>query len=426
MPDQRTLIYPRTWILLVACILIAYLAWASWAQSLRSTITIEAGPPGAFFDEAANLLQSDLQQYGIRSKIIHREDTLKIIEDVNDDKSSVEVGFISHDVGSRDYPNVTAIGTIVLEPLFIFCRASTNIKNLQDLKGLRLAVSPPESGTRVLSERILSAYGVDSQNTTFLPLTFTESSEAIGKGSVDAAFFLQPPGNKLIHDLALNTKLQLFSLPQAEALASNLGFVRHVTIHAGGFDYVRNIPDKDVQLVAMPVTLIVKKDLKPAIATVIAQSVKTHFQRATLVSQPDELLTIHQLSIVVNDHAEPVLRSGLPYIYRALPFSFAALLDNFSVYIGFIIFLVSVYSSMRFPSPQLIWRDIQLKWYVFKLERLLDDVVRGGRTIDAKHQQLIEKVYALANQEEARLNRVSRLLADLKARGVNPNTSPSP
>jgi hypothetical protein len=393
---------------------------------LRSTIIIEAGPPGAFFDEAANLLQSDLQRYGIRSKIINREDTLKIIEDVNDGKSSIEVGFISHDIGNRDYPNVTAIGTIVLEPLFIFCQASTNIKNLQDFKGLRLAVSPPESGTRVLSERLLGAYGVDAQNTTFLPLTFIESAEALGKGSVDAAFFLQPPGNKLIHDLALNPKLQLLSLPQAEALASNLGFVRHVTIHEGGFDYVRNIPAKDVQLVAMPVTLIVKKDLRPAIATVIAQSVKTHFQRATLVSQPGELLAIHQLSLAVNDHAEPVLRNGLPYIYRALPFSFAALLDNFSIYIGFIIFLVSIYSSMRFPSPQLIWRDIQLKWYVPKLEQLLDDVVRGAKTIDAKDQQLIEKVYALANREEARLNRVSKVIGNLKARVISQNGSPSP
>jgi hypothetical protein len=309
--------------------LIAVVAWHFWSQSLRSTIVIEAGPKGGFFDTTANLLQEELKQYDIGSKIIHREDTLKIIEDVNDKKSSVDIGFMAQDPGNRPYPDVTAVGTVALEPLFIFYLASLDVKNLQDLKGLRLAVSPPASGTRVMAERILGEYGVNSQNTTFLPITLSESSEAIRMNSVDAAFFLLPPGNKLIQELALNPKLRISSLPQAEALASNLGFVRRVTIHEGGFDYLRDIPSQDIQLVAIPVTLIVKKDLKPAIVTIIAQFFKTNFQSATLVSQPGELLSIHEPSIAVNTHAESVLTNGLPYFYRTLPFSLAALLDHF-------------------------------------------------------------------------------------------------
>lgn len=148
------------------------------------------------------------------------------------------------------------------------------------------------------------------------------------------------------------------SLPQAEALASNLGFVHRVTIHAGGFDYLRNVPSQNIQLIAIPVTLIVKKDLEPAIVTIITEFLKTHFQSATLVSQPGELLSIHEPSIAVNTHAETVLKNGLPYFYRTLPFSLAALLDQFSLYIGFIIVLSSAYSSMKFPGPKLIWREI--------------------------------------------------------------------
>jgi len=401
---------------LAACAFIAVAAWYFWSQSLRSTIVIEAGPKGAFFHTTANLLQDELHRYDIPSNIIHREDTLKIIEDVNDEKSSADIGFAAQDTGDRKYPEVTAIGTIALEPLFIFYLASLDIKNLQDLKGLRLAVSPPASGTRVMAERILGEYGVNSQNTTFLPITLSESSEAIRTDSVDAAFFLLPPGNKLIQELALNPKLRILSLPQAEALASNLGFVRHVTIYEGGFDYLRNVPSQNIRLVAIPVTLIVKKDLKPAIVTVIAQFIKTHFQSATLVSQPGELLSIHEPSIAVNDHAESVLKNGLPYFYRTLPFSLAALLDHFSLYIGFIIVLASAYSSMKFPGPKVIWREIQLKWYVHKLEQLSNRVALAEKRIDAEDQRLIEKVQTLLNKEEARLRRVSKMVADLQAR----------
>jgi len=211
----QSLLHFRALGYLAACALIAVAAWSWWSQSLRSTIVIEAGPKDGFFDTSAKLLQEKLQQYDVRSKIVHREDTLKIIEDVNDQKSSVDVGFMAQDPGNRAYPEVTAVGTIAPEPLFIFYLASLDVKNLQDLKGLRLAVSPPASGTRVIADRILGAYAINSQNTTFLPITLNESFEAIRTGSADAAFFLLPPDNKIIRELALNPELRTLSLPQA-------------------------------------------------------------------------------------------------------------------------------------------------------------------------------------------------------------------
>jgi hypothetical protein len=99
-----------------------------------------------------------------------------------------------------------------------------------------------------------------------------------------------------------------------------------------------------------------------------------------------------------------------------LPFSLAALFDHFSLYIGFIIVLASAYSSMKFPGPKVIWREIQLKWYVHKLEQLFNRVALAETSIDAEDQRLIEKVQTLLNKEEARLRRVSKMVADLQAR----------
>src|SRR5262249_9848371 len=98
LPHFRALGY------LAACVLIAVAAWQFWSQSLHSTIVIEAGPKGGFFNDAANLLQNELQRYDIGSVLINRNDTLKILEDVNDEKSSVAVGFMAQDLGNRKYP----------------------------------------------------------------------------------------------------------------------------------------------------------------------------------------------------------------------------------------------------------------------------------------------------------------------------------
>lgn len=78
-----------------------------------------------------------------------------------------------------------------------------------------------------------------------------------------------------------------------------------------------------------------------------------------------------------NTHAETVLKNGLPNVYRTRPFSGAALLDQFSFYIGLRIFFLSVFSSMNCPRPQLVWKEIRPAWYLRKLERLADRVSVG-------------------------------------------------
>jgi hypothetical protein len=50
------------------------------------------------------------------------------------------------------------------------------------------------------------------------------------------------------------------------------------------------------------------------------------------------------------------------------------------------------------------------------LEQLSKQVALAGKSMDPDDQRLIEKVQKLLNKEEARLHRVSRMLADLQAR----------
>ena len=116
---------------LAACALIAIGAWGYWSQFIRSTIVIEAGPKGGFFETTAILIQDELKRDGINSTIVRREDTLKIIEDVNDEKSPVEIGFVAKDIGNREYPEVTAVATIAMEPLHLLFRIAEGQKSAE-------------------------------------------------------------------------------------------------------------------------------------------------------------------------------------------------------------------------------------------------------------------------------------------------------
>ena len=56
------------------------------------TIYIEAGPKGGFFDTSANVLKKRLKEYNINAEVINREDTIKIVEDINDVKKIYILG----------------------------------------------------------------------------------------------------------------------------------------------------------------------------------------------------------------------------------------------------------------------------------------------------------------------------------------------
>ena len=123
-----------------------------------SVLVMMAGPTGGYFENTALLLKTELKQrYNIEVLIKQREDTLNIIKDVNDPQSGISVGFIAQDVKANAYPNVTSLGSIVMQPLFIFVRKDSNINSLGDLKGKNIALSPLNSGTRVVAEEVLNA-----------------------------------------------------------------------------------------------------------------------------------------------------------------------------------------------------------------------------------------------------------------------------
>ena len=137
----------------------------------EQSIYIEAGPKGGFFDTSAHVLKKRLKEYDINAEVINREDTIKIVDDINDNKKEIHVGFVAQDLKKAQFKNVEALGSLILEPLFIFYRKELVLNSLADFKGLKVGIGPENSGTRLLAETILNLYGVDSKNTTFIVQT---------------------------------------------------------------------------------------------------------------------------------------------------------------------------------------------------------------------------------------------------------------
>lgn len=84
--------------------------------------------------------------------------------------------------------NVQAIGTLYPETIHIVTTADTGIKSVEDLKGKKVSIGAPGSGTAANAEQILEVHGLTLDDIEKQDLDFAESTEGIQDGAIDAAF----------------------------------------------------------------------------------------------------------------------------------------------------------------------------------------------------------------------------------------------
>ena len=89
---------------------------------------------------------------------------------------------------SAPVTNVSSIGVVYNEVYQIVANANTGAKNVEDLKGMKVAVGPAGSGTVGLTEKVLSAAGLDiDKDIKRQSDSFGDASTKMQDGHIDAA-----------------------------------------------------------------------------------------------------------------------------------------------------------------------------------------------------------------------------------------------
>lgn len=102
------------------------------------------------------------------------------------------------------YPNVVQIVT----------SQKTGIKNIEDLRGKRIAVGDQGSGTEVNARTLLAGFGISYDDVTVDYLGFAEAADGMKAGKIDAAFFSSGLPNSSLMELEQGIKLQLVTINQ--------------------------------------------------------------------------------------------------------------------------------------------------------------------------------------------------------------------
>jgi TRAP transporter TAXI family solute receptor len=155
---------------------------------------------------------------------------------------------------------MSAIAVLYPEVIQIVARGDGNIRTFADLKGLKVGVGAPGSGTEANFRQLLDVYGMKKDDVKGQYLSFSESAEQFKDRHIDAFFVVAGVPNAAIMDVAVMQSIRIVSIPDDKVaqLTKKYPFLSSATIPANTY---KN-KTAEVKTIAVNAVLIASTSLK--------------------------------------------------------------------------------------------------------------------------------------------------------------------
>ena len=163
-----------------------------------------------------------------------------------------------------------ALASVYANMVQIVALADSGITSLEDLRGKRVSVGAPGSGTEVNAEAILSANGITYDDIEEQRLNFNETADALANGDIDAGFWSVGAPTSSILNLATTNDIVIIELTEeqfAAAQAADPTFAR-TTLAGGTYE---DAPE-DIAVLGVPNVLVVSSEMPDDLAYAITKA----------------------------------------------------------------------------------------------------------------------------------------------------------
>jgi hypothetical protein len=213
----------------------------------RKEIRLTTGTPGARFHPlgqalarayAAALPMLDVRLLDTAGSVANVEALERGDADVG--LSYADVAYTAY-VGGLDgrqasFAELRGIAVLELAPVHLVVRAGSKIADPTDLRGRRVAVGPPGSGSALTAEIVLRALGIDASAVDVEPLKYNEAAAQLAAGTIDALFVNgSDPVDSVRASTQAGARILPLGGPAIERLRHDYPFFRPTVIHGGTY-----------------------------------------------------------------------------------------------------------------------------------------------------------------------------------------------
>jgi hypothetical protein len=267
---------------------------------------------------------------------------------LQDPASGVKVGFLESGLTSQqESPNLLSLGTVSLDPLWSFFRGGTRGNGAgEKLTGKRISIEPQGSATRVLARRLLALNGLTEKSVVLLGLPPEQSAEALLHGEIDGAVMLSSWRSPVVRRLLVADGVVLENYPRADAYVALFPSLSKVVLPAGVADLARNIPPRDVTLLAVETSLVVRRNLHPALQYLLLEAASEIHGGPEIFHKAGRFPAAEAINLPLSTPARGFYQSGLPFAYQVLPLWLAGITQRLLILL--IPLFVVVFPAIRF------------------------------------------------------------------------------
>ncbi len=356
--------------MIVAVAIIVVGLWAAIAALSPlppRTVIMATGPEGSADFEIGKRYRQLLAHQGIKLQHLSTAGDLEILARLRDPQSRVEVGFLQSGItNEKESPDLESLGSVFYEPLWFFYRGANPGRRLEGLRGRKISIGSEGSGTRALALELLAKNGIDQKLAQFLSFTPREAGEKLLEGEIDAAMMVASWDSPVVRRLLSDKNIKLLSFLRTDAYIALYPFLNKLIVPAGVGDLAENLPPTDVILIAPKASLVVRKDLHPAIQYLLLDAAAKIHSGPGIFQKSGQFPAAESIDLPLSDEARQFYKSGRPFLQRHLPFWLAVFIDRMLILL--IPLFGLIYPLLRLMPALYGW---EMRWRIFRLYREL-------------------------------------------------------
>jgi len=259
--------------LVIVCVAVLFVIGAvASVQAADHLVIATGGTAGTYYPFAGAM--SNIWNSKIKDMNVTAQTTGGSVENVRlINKKDVELALAQSDTLDQawngkeafkePFKGMSAIATMFPEIVQIVVRADSPIKTFPDLKGKKVGVGAPGSGTEASYRQTLEAYGMKREDVNSQYLSFAESAEAFKDKHIDGFYVIAGIPVSAIMDVSMQNEVRILPLSAdiSAKLVQKYPFLAAVKIPANTY----RGQTEDVPTVAVNSVLIAGNQLKPEV-----------------------------------------------------------------------------------------------------------------------------------------------------------------
>ena len=297
---------------------------------------------------------------------------------LRDPKEKVDFGFVrggsSEAIRAEDDKGeglpLVALGSLFLEPVWIFYRAEAAAKlpgrkfeRLEQVRGWKVNAGSRGAGSTSLFLKLLRANDLDREDVTLNRLDPTHAAIALFNKEIEAMVLVSAPESSILQMLLRTPGIELFEFTQAEAYTRKFGYLNSVTLPRGVADLTRDVPPRDIRLVAPTSMLVAREDTHPALIQLFVQAAHEIHAEPGWFARSGQFPSKEDIEFPLAPEAARFFKTGPPLMQRYLPFWLANLIERMWVVLISIVAILIPLGRVVPPLYNFRIRSRIFRWY---------------------------------------------------------------